>query len=458
MAAPLVSVIIPAYNAAPFIAQAIASVRTQTHPNIEIIVVDDGSTDGTADVVRTLPATLIQQHRLGSGEARNTGMDRAAGAYLLFLDADDYFIDLQFLADALATAEARQADLVCAGWQEVSASGTPGKLQSPWEMMPQFETIAWLKWSPVYLPTTLIRRGAIPPIARFNPAYVLAQDTEWLLQLVAHGLTGAWLQRHVTAYRLHPNSSTYGKAAAQANYTVQAFTAFFRRPLPLEIHRHEHQVTGHKLMWASLHTLRHGDASASARFLRAYQQHQQITAAQAVGDLCAQTQISGAADLRARLHDVARAFWPRLPEDLIDFFCDVWWWYYARHRLGMAHLDAPVWREHLTGGLRRANARGDFSPARFSALLGRALTATAPHFALSEYRELNYLISLYSQPIDHLLADLGALNIAIPLRLRARALAQVRRKAILRQPVRMATTWAELTTENAIARIAKKRP
>ena len=88
---PWVSVVIPAFNSAEFIADALASVAQQDYPHIEIIVVDDGSTDATREIVaRVAPhARLLTQANKGSGAARNLGIQSATGKYVAFLDADD---------------------------------------------------------------------------------------------------------------------------------------------------------------------------------------------------------------------------------------------------------------------------------------------------------------------------------------------------------------------------------
>lgn len=86
----LVSVIIPCYNHARFLGEAIESVRRQRYPNIEIIVVDDGSTDDTEQVITSYPNIHgIRQDNLGVARARNIGLSTSRGAYVLFLDADD---------------------------------------------------------------------------------------------------------------------------------------------------------------------------------------------------------------------------------------------------------------------------------------------------------------------------------------------------------------------------------
>jgi len=91
---PLVSVIIPCFNHAVFLPQAVESVRRQDYSPIEIIVVNDGSTDNTDDVVKGFEDMIyINQQNKGLSAARNAGIKKASGAYLLFLDADDVLVE-----------------------------------------------------------------------------------------------------------------------------------------------------------------------------------------------------------------------------------------------------------------------------------------------------------------------------------------------------------------------------
>lgn len=92
---PTVSVITPAYNAARFISRAIESVLAQTFPDLELIVIDDGSTDGTPDIVRAYRdprIVYLRQSSAGQGPARNRGIRACSGAYVTFLDADDFYL------------------------------------------------------------------------------------------------------------------------------------------------------------------------------------------------------------------------------------------------------------------------------------------------------------------------------------------------------------------------------
>ena len=93
MSEPLISVVIPAHNAEKYLAEALESVRAQTFPDYEIIVIDDGSTDRTAELASSYSGVfLLQQSNRGEAGARNTGIRAARGKYVAFLDADDVWL------------------------------------------------------------------------------------------------------------------------------------------------------------------------------------------------------------------------------------------------------------------------------------------------------------------------------------------------------------------------------
>jgi len=89
---PLISVIIPCYNHGNYLQEAVDSIRSQDYSPVEIIVVDDGSTDNTPDVSRELDVKYIRQENAGLSAARNTGIHQSRGELLVFLDADDWLL------------------------------------------------------------------------------------------------------------------------------------------------------------------------------------------------------------------------------------------------------------------------------------------------------------------------------------------------------------------------------
>lgn len=93
--APLVSVIVPAFNAQDYIQETLDSILAQTYPNLEVIVVDDGSTDHTAQIVESYGSRvfyIIQDNSGGASVPRNTGIKKSTGEFLCFIDADDIMV------------------------------------------------------------------------------------------------------------------------------------------------------------------------------------------------------------------------------------------------------------------------------------------------------------------------------------------------------------------------------
>ncbi|MGB9716145.1 MAG: glycosyltransferase family 2 protein [Thermodesulfovibrionales bacterium] len=110
---PLVSIIMPLYNKRPYVRRALESVQQQTFTNWELIVVDDGSTDGGADIVKGINDNRIQvihQENKGPGAARNAGLAIARGKYVAFLDADDEYLPL-FLEKGIILLEDKTANV-----------------------------------------------------------------------------------------------------------------------------------------------------------------------------------------------------------------------------------------------------------------------------------------------------------------------------------------------------------
>lgn len=132
---PLVSVIIPCYNAERWVGEAIESALAQSHPSIEVIVVNDGSTDGSQRVVASFGdrVTLINTGNKGGNHARNLGFSRSMGDYIQFLDADDVIAPNKVEKQLIALREG-DADVAYGNWQHLFHDGDQtrvGDLISP---------------------------------------------------------------------------------------------------------------------------------------------------------------------------------------------------------------------------------------------------------------------------------------------------------------------------------------
>lgn len=189
----LVSAIIPAYNAAAFLAEAVASVRAQTHRATEIIVVNDGSTDNTREVVQGLGDGIVyvEQPNSGPAAARNTGIRRARGEFIAFLDADDLWEPAKLEKQLTAFAAHPGAALVYT--RMVNFSRESGCEQHPFPAeVPSgriFERL--LVENLILLSGAMIRADVLREVGGFDEGLITAEDTNlWLKIARSHEIRG----------------------------------------------------------------------------------------------------------------------------------------------------------------------------------------------------------------------------------------------------------------------------
>ena len=143
---PLISVVVPVYNIEQYIEECFNSIIRQTYQEIELIFVDDGSTDGSGEICEKLAKSdqrvrVLHQMNGGPSKARNTGIDHAGGEYILFIDGDDY-IDPNMLEVMYGRMEADGTDIAMCGVTRVEADGTISrKYVLPDETVTGFQTL-----------------------------------------------------------------------------------------------------------------------------------------------------------------------------------------------------------------------------------------------------------------------------------------------------------------------------
>lgn len=125
---PLVSIIVPVYNLEAYLPGCMDSLVNQTYPHVEIICIDDGSSDASLAILqahaqRDQRIRIVSQENAGAGAARNRGLDMASGAYVIFVDGDDW-VDLQTIEACVLQALKTEADIVCFGFRIVRKSGS----------------------------------------------------------------------------------------------------------------------------------------------------------------------------------------------------------------------------------------------------------------------------------------------------------------------------------------------
>lgn len=217
----LVSVVIPVYNGAAFVGEAIQSVLAQEGVRLEVIVVDDGSEDGSAEVAEGFgpPVRCLCQANAGIAGARNTGVRAARGDLLAFLDADDLWTPgrLRQQVDRLAA----EPDLDCVfgvveHFRDARASG-------------QYESRA-PELAPGLLPgAMLIRRTSFLRVGPFDRDRRLGEFIEWLLRAEEHGLRREVLPQIVLRRRIHDRNTTARLASERLEYLRVLRSALRRR-------------------------------------------------------------------------------------------------------------------------------------------------------------------------------------------------------------------------------------
>ncbi len=206
----LVSVVIPAFNAEAYIGGAVESVLSQTHQNLELLVVDDGSTDDTRDTVTRIEdprLELLSQTNEGVSRARNEGLSRTKGPFIAFLDADDYWLPEKIATQLEAFGQAPNLMAVGSLMHYVSPTGKTLGIAGKVVMDKDQKRVAEGKLMPFPISSTLFRRSAVEAAGGFDPSLQQAQDTDLLSRVATMGKISC-LPRVLGAYRIHPQSKS----------------------------------------------------------------------------------------------------------------------------------------------------------------------------------------------------------------------------------------------------------
>ena len=221
--------IIPAYNASAFLSDAVASVLVQTHRNVEVIVVDDGSTDETAALLAQWQARdprvrAVHQPNSGLAAARNAGLNAACGQYVAFLDADDV-IHPEKLERQVAYLEAHpHTDLVYSDYSTADAELRP--LTDEYigtKRMPLRDAYIYTNVFPIMAP--LLRRALVERVGGFDESLRACEDWDYWVRCERAGTFG-YLPGSYATYRMHGTQMhrdlgfmlKYARMAAAKNY------------------------------------------------------------------------------------------------------------------------------------------------------------------------------------------------------------------------------------------------
>jgi GT2 family glycosyltransferase len=245
--APRFSVVMAAFNAAGTVRSAIGSVLAQTNPDLELIVVDDGSTDGTAEAVAGVDdprVRYVAQANRGPAAARNTGIAQARGEYVAFLDSDDLF-----LPSYLERSEAALRAVPGAGFAYTDAyvfDDLTGKVRrrsamarnrppDPPPADPRAFLLELLGRNFIYVAVTLPRE-VLDRLGGFDESLKGPEDYELWLRILIHGYRAAWIPGRAALYRKHGSQLSRNLVTMTRNL-VAVYDGINPEDLPSAAHR-----------------------------------------------------------------------------------------------------------------------------------------------------------------------------------------------------------------------------
>ena len=207
---PLLSVVIPVYNGEPFLADAVGSVLAQGWPSLEIIIIDDGSTDGTEAAVRRLPLDVhyFKQENLGPAAARNRGIRDAAGDYVAFLDVDDLWPPhtlATLMRELLVDPELDLAQGYSQVMEHDPATGAYEYRGNPRESFPY--SIA----------TAVYRKRVFDRVGLFDKTLLYGEDTDWFNRATELNVKMKRVEAVTLHVRRHGANMTHEKSLVELN-------------------------------------------------------------------------------------------------------------------------------------------------------------------------------------------------------------------------------------------------
>jgi glycosyltransferase involved in cell wall biosynthesis len=200
MTAPLVSVVVPVYDAAGFLREALDSVLAQDYDPFEVIVVDDGSTDGSGAIAQSYPAVqYLHQENQGPAAARNAGIAAARGELVAFADADDVQLPTRLSVQAGYLIEHPEIDATLA--RQVWITPPPGAVPD----------VVWGDLDGIPAMTMVVRRRTLTELGGFDPRLRGPEDTDLLIRMREGGHRFVVLPEVVMRRRYHGQNLVAGR-------------------------------------------------------------------------------------------------------------------------------------------------------------------------------------------------------------------------------------------------------
>jgi glycosyltransferase involved in cell wall biosynthesis len=240
---PEVSIIIPVYNHAIFLDEALKSIFAQTYQNFEIIVVDDGSTDDTANVLQPLTEQglirYIYQQNQGVSAARNRGIVEAKGKYIAFLDSDDLFEPEKLEVQVNYLQDHPEVGLVHSGFTKFDNDGnTLGYRDTSWFSDMIYPRIL-LYWTTLMaVNTVLVSKNILEVVGFFDTALSMGEDLD-LWRRIARKYPFGFINKSLARVRVHAGNTSGDKLRATQGLLMYLEKAFIDDPeLSVQFRKH----------------------------------------------------------------------------------------------------------------------------------------------------------------------------------------------------------------------------
>lgn len=244
---PRISIVTPSYNQGEFIEQTIESVLGQGYPDLEYLVMDGGSTDGTLEILERYGdrLTWVSEEDRGQSDALNKGLRRATGEIVAFINSDDYYEPgaLHAIGEFLArnpesswvTGKCRTVD---DHGREIRSAIT--RYKNFWLRRRSLRALQVLNY--VSQPATFWHRRVLERVGEFDESLEYAMDYDYSLRVARHFRLD-YIDRYLASFRVHPSSKAGASAHAQFDAGLEIARRYVRSPVLLGLHRAHNALT-----------------------------------------------------------------------------------------------------------------------------------------------------------------------------------------------------------------------
>lgn len=269
-ARPRISIVTPSFNQGEFLEETIRSVLCQGYPNLEYIIIDGGSGDGSVDIIRRYEPWLAHWESApdrGQAHAINKGLRRSSGELVAYLNADDLYLPdtLQSVADRFAAHP--QVDLLYGDCRVIDQAS---RVTGHWRSRP-FDAVVELCRNFIFQPTVFLRRALYERVGDFNEQLDCVMDIDYWYRAI-HTAHFAYVRRELASFRIHSRSKTGQRRARFIAERYEILERFLGETRQQELRGERRRIMAWHHFHAGEQLYHAGDAEAAEReFMRSIQ-------------------------------------------------------------------------------------------------------------------------------------------------------------------------------------------